>query len=322
MQYKDYYDILGVPRDADGAAIKRAYRKLARKYHPDVSEEADAEERFKEVQEAYEVLKDAEKREAYDRLGSNWREGDPFTPPPGWEQDLGGHAGGFRGGADFSDFFASIFGAAPGGGPGGGPRGGPGGGPGGGFQMRGEDRNARIRIRLEDAYAGATRAFSFVTTEIGPRGEPQQARKTVNVSIPKGVAEGQRIRLAGQGGAGFGGGPAGDLFLEIEFEPHAVFHAEGRDIHVELPVAPWEAALGAKVRTPTLGGTVELSIPPGTQSGRRLRLAGRGLPGKVAGDQYVTLRIVTPPATSDEQRDLYRRMAELMPFDPRAGLGT
>ena len=314
MQYKDYYDILGVPRDADGAAIKRAYRKLARKYHPDVSEEADAEERFKEVQEAYEVLKDADKREAYDRLGSNWREGDPFTPPPGWGQDPGGHGGGFRGGADFSDFFASIFGAEPGAGPGGDAR--------GGFQMRGEDRSARISIRLEDAYAGATRAFSFVTTEIGARGEAQQVRKTVNVTIPKGVTEGQRIRLAGQGGAGFGGGPAGDLFLEIEFEPHAIFHAQGRDIHVELPVAPWEAALGAKIKTPTLGGTVELSIPPGTQSGRRLRLAGRGLPGKVTGDQYATLRIVTPPAATEEQRALYRRMAELMPFEPRAGLGT
>ncbi|MEQ8659951.1 MAG: DnaJ C-terminal domain-containing protein [Gammaproteobacteria bacterium] len=317
MQYKDYYEILGVPRDADGDAIKRAYRKLARKYHPDVSSEADAEDRFKEVQEAYEVLKDADKREAYDRLGSNWREGEPFTPPPGWEGGFGGAAGEFRDAADFSDFFASIFGAAAGG-PGahGGRR------ARSGLRMRGEDRSVRVRIALGDAHAGATRTFSFVTSEAGPDGAPQSARKTVNVTIPRGVTEGQRIRLAGQGGAGFGGGPAGDLFLEIVFEPHPVFHAEGRDIHMELPIAPWEAALGAKVKTPTLGGTVELSIPSGAQSGQRLRLGGRGLPGKVAGDQYVTLRIVTPPASSDAARECYRQMAETMPFDPRAGLGV
>ncbi|MEQ9058936.1 MAG: DnaJ domain-containing protein, partial [Gammaproteobacteria bacterium] len=195
MQYKDYYDILGVPRDADGDAIKRAYRKLARKYHPDVSEEADAEERFKELQEAYEVLKDADKRAAYDRLGSNWRDGEPFTPPPGWEAGFGDHGtrgAGFRDGADFSDFFASIFGAAPGGA-----------GTRGGFRMRGEDRAVRVAIGLADAYAGATRTFSFVTTEAASQGGSQRTQKTVNVTIPRGVSEGQRIRLAGQGGGGF-----------------------------------------------------------------------------------------------------------------------
>ncbi|MCB1748665.1 MAG: DnaJ domain-containing protein [Gammaproteobacteria bacterium] len=315
MQYKDYYQVLGVARDADGDAIKRAYRKLARKYHPDVSEEADAEERFKEVQEAYEVLKDPEKREAYDRLGANWRAGEDFTPPPDWEPEFSFHGGGFRNAADFSDFFASIFGGAPGGGARGGR-----GAHGGGFQMRGEDRQVRVQIRLEDAYAGATRSFSFVSPEIDPRGEVRQQQRNINVTIPKGVVEGQRIRLAGQGGPGFGGGPAGDLFLEVEFEAHAIYHVDGRDIHLDLPLAPWEAALGAKVKVPTLGGQVELNIPPNTQAGRKLRLGGRGLPGKVPGDQYVTIRIVTPPAHDDSQREFYRRMAEVMPYDPRANL--
>ncbi len=312
MQYKDYYDILGVGREASGDDIKRAYRKLARKYHPDVSEEANAEERFKEVQEAYEVLKDPEKRDAYDRLGANWRQGEDFTPPPDWEPDYSFRSGGFRDAAEFSEFFSSIFG-----------RGAHGGGPGaarGGFQMQGEDRNVRVTIALEDAFAGRKRSFTFVAPEIDERGEVRRVQKSINVNIPRGVSEGQRIRLAGQGGPGFGGGPAGDLFLEIAFEPHRLFHAEGRDIHLELPVAPWEAALGAKVKTPTLGGPVELSVPPGSQSGTRLRLRGKGLPGKVAGDQYVTLRIVTPAADSEEHKQLYRRMAETMAFDPRAGM--
>ncbi|MEX2480290.1 MAG: DnaJ C-terminal domain-containing protein [Gammaproteobacteria bacterium] len=313
MQYKDYYQTLGLERDADGDAIKRAYRRLARKYHPDVSQEADAEEHFKAVQEAYEVLKDPEKREAYDRLGRDWRQGDSFTPPPDWEPDFQSHGGGFREQADFSDFFASIFGGGP-------HSGRTGGGPRGGFQMRGEDRQVRIRIKLEDAYAGNTRALTLSGPGADPRGEARDARKTINVTIPRGVTEGQRIRLAGQGGSGYGGGPAGDLFLEIEFEPHPLFHADGRDIYLDLPIAPWEAALGAKVKVPTLGGTVELTVPPNTQAGRRLRLAGRGLPGKVPGDQYVTLRIVTPPADTDEAREFYRRMAETLAFDPRASL--
>ena len=311
MQYKDYYDTLGIPRDADSDAIKRAYRRLARKYHPDVSTEDNAEDHFKAVQEAYEVLKDADKRTAYDRLGENWRQGDSFTPPPGWEPGAEAHGGGFRDQADFSDFFSSIFGS--GAGPGRGSAR-------GGFQMRGDDRQVRIQISLTDAYAGNTRTLTLANPAIDVRGEVREARKTVNVTIPRGVTEGQRIRLAGQGGAGFGGGPNGDLFLEIEFEPHPLFHADGRDIHLELPITPWEAALGAKVKAPTLGGTVEITVTPNTQAGRRLRLAGRGLPGKVAGDQFVTLRIVTPPADTDTARDFYRHMAETLPFDPRATL--
>ena len=221
------------------------------------------------------------------------------------------HGGGFRDQADFSDFFSSIFGS--GAGPGRGSAR-------GGFQMRGDDRQVRIQISLTDAYAGNTRTLTLANPAIDVRGEVREARKTVNVTIPRGVTEGQRIRLAGQGGAGFGGGPNGDLFLEIEFEPHPLFHADGRDIHLELPITPWEAALGAKVKAPTLGGTVEITVTPNTQAGRRLRLAGRGLPGKVAGDQFVTLRIVTPPADTDTARDFYRHMAETLPFDPRATL--
>ena len=313
MQYKDYYQTLGVARDADADTIKRAYRRLARKYHPDVSSEEDAEEQFKAVQEAYEVLKDADKRAAYDQLGANWRQGEDFTPPPGWSAGGSFHEGGFRDEAAFSDFFASIFGGAPGRGHGRGRAE-------SSFHLRGDDRQARIRITVEEAYHGGTRALTLSSPVQDAHGGIRESRKTINVNIPRGVTEGQRIRLAGQGGAGYGGGPAGDLFLEIEFEPHALFHVDGRDVHLELPITPWEAALGAKVKAPTLGGTVELTVPPGTQGGRRLRLGGRGLPGKVAGDQYVTLRIVTPPADTPAARELYARMAEVMPFDPRATL--
>ena len=309
MQYKDYYDTLGVERKASGDDIKRAYRKLARKFHPDVSKEPDAEERFKEVQEAYEVLKDPDKRDAYDRLGSNWRQGEDFSPPPGWEPRYGHGGEGMGGAADFSQFFDAIFGGAA-----------RKTGRQGGFQMRGQDHNVRIQITLEDSFAGASRSLSLVTPEVDANGEIKQTRKSINVTIPKGVVEGQLIRLAGQGGSGFGGGPAGDLFLEVEFEAHGHFHVDGRDIYLDLPLTPWEAALGAKVKVPTLGGKVELNIPPGSQGGRRLRLQGRGLPGRPAGDQYAVLQIVVPQATSDEQKAVYRDMARLMPMNPRTAL--
>jgi curved DNA-binding protein len=310
MQYKDYYDILGVERQASADDIKRAYRKLARKYHPDVSKEANAEERFKEVQEAYEVLKDPEKRDAYDRLGGNWRQGEEFTPPPGWEPRYSYH-GDPGSETDFSQFFDAIFGG------GGRARARP-----SGFQMRGQDRSVQVRISLEDSYNGTTRNIALVTPEMDRTGEVRATRKSINVTIPKGVTEGQHIRLAGQGGPGFGGGPSGDLFLEVEFEPHPHFHAEGRDIYLDLPLAPWEAALGARVKVPTLGGKVELNIPPGSQAGRKLRLQGRGLPGKPPGDQYAVIRIVLPEARTEDQQALYREMSRLMPFDPRATLGV
>ncbi|HEB99241.1 MAG TPA: J domain-containing protein [Thiotrichales bacterium] len=316
MEFKDYYEILGVPRDASQDDIKRAYRKLARKYHPDVSDEADAEERFKEVNEAYEVLKDPEKRAAYDQLGSRWQAGQEFTPPPDWDAGFEFSGGGFTE-ADarhFSDFFESLFGAR---------------GPFGGRReyhyranapVKGEDHHAKILIRLEDAYHGTTRAITLKAPELDETGHVRLKPRTLNVKIPRGVTAGQRIRLAGQGGPGYNGGPNGDLYLEVEFETHPLYEVDGRDIYMELPVAPWEAALGATVPVPTLGGQVELKIPPGSQSGQKLRLKGRGLPGREPGDQYVTLKIVTPPARDERARELYRRMAAEMPFNPRSEL--
>ncbi len=310
MEYKDYYKILGIGRSASQGEIKRAYKKLARKYHPDVSKEKDAEAHFKEVNEAYHVLRDKEKRKAYDQLGTQWQQGQEFRPPPGWEggvhqgfsaEDLGG----------FSDFFSEIFGGRPGSfhyerRP---------------FQMRGEDLHASIEITLEEAYRGGTRSLSLQIPDIDEHGRVRQHSHQLNVQIPRGVCESQRIRLAGQGGQGNGGAPAGDLFLQVVFAPHPLFHADGRDILLELPITPWEAALGARIKVPTLGGKVEMNVPAGSQSGRKLRLKGRGLPGKPNGDQYIILRIETPPANSDKAREVYHMMAETMPFNPRKGQG-
>ncbi len=308
MEFKDYYQTLGIARGASADDIKKAYRKLARKYHPDVSTEPEAETRFKEIGEAYEVLRDPEKRTAYDRFGKDWKAGQEFRPPPDW--DPGAMFGGGFSGEGFSDFFETLFGGGRRGGFGGaGPR-----------IRRGQDHTARLAISLEDAYVGATRAITM------PGAGPMQggAPRRLNVKIPAGTVEGQRIRLAGQGGAGRGG--AGDLYLEITFEAHPVYTVDGRDVSLELPVTPWEAALGARVAVPTLGGNVDLSVPAGSQSGKRLRLRGRGLPAGSAGgkdgDQYVVLRIVTPEPSTEEQRAFYERMASLMPMDPRRHLAT
>lgn len=315
MDYKDYYKIMGVARDAKQDEIKRAYRKLARKYHPDVSKEPRAEERFKEVQEAYEVLKDDEKRAAYDQLGSNWRQGQQFTPPPDWSKnfEFGGSfgGGGGRDDAGFSDFFSSLFGA----GGGGGFRQQRGGGR--GFSAAGEDRVAKIQIDLEDAFHGASKTIELQTPQMDEEGGVSLKPRTLKVTIPAGVVEGKRIRLTGQGSAGIGGGPAGDLYLEISFRPHRLFKAEGRDITLTLPIAPWEAALGATVPTPTLAGQVELRVPAGAKAGQRMRLKGRGLPGTPPGDQYVELKIVTPPADTPAARALYEQMQRDLAFDPR-----
>lgn len=316
MEYKDYYDILGIKREATQDGVKSAYRKLARKYHPDVSDEPDAEARFKELGEAYEVLKDPEKRAAYDQLGANWKAGQDFRPPPDWAQGFEFHGGGFTGaGAEhFSDFFESLFG-----------RGDFAQGFGGGGRTaasRGEDTHAKILIDLEDAYRGANRTVTLKHTELGPDGRPRVIDRSLKVSIPKGVRQGQQIRLAGQGGAGVGGGKPGDLYLEIEFRTHPVYHAEGRDVLVELPVAPWEATLGATVKAPTPSGTVDLKVPPGSKAGRKLRLKGRGLPGKEAGDLYIVLQVALPPADSETARDAYRRFGEAFDFNPRQHLGV
>jgi curved DNA-binding protein len=312
MEYKDYYKILGVERHASQDEIKRAYKKLARKYHPDVSKEKDAEAHFKEINEAYHVLRDKDKRKAYDQLGSQWKQGQEFHPPPGWEthfqqrgfsaEDLGG----------FSDFFAEIFGGRPGGGFHYETR---------NFRMRGQDLHATIEITLEEAYHGASRMLSLQAPDIDEKGQVLQRTRQLNVQIPKGVREGQHIRLAGQGGPGMGGGQAGDLFLQVVFTPHPLFHADGRDIFLELPITPWEAALGTHLKIPTLGGRVEMRIPAGSQSGRKLRLKGRGLPGNPAGDQYIVLSIETPPADSAAVREIYERMAREIPFNPRKTRG-
>lgn len=312
MEYKDYYKIMGLSRSATQDEIKRAYRKLARKYHPDVSKESNAEQRFKEIGEAYEVLKDPEKRAAYDRLGADWRAGQEFRPPPDWDRGFSFAGGGFTPGdaSQFSDFFESLFGRgfAWGGGR--------------EVQARGEDTYAKVVIDLEDAYHGATRTLNLRHTEVSPDGRPVVAERALNVRIPKGVRPGQHIRLAGQGGAGRGQGEAGDLYLEVELRPHPLYRVEGRDVFLELPVAPWEAALGASVKAPTPTGAVDLKIPPGSANGRKLRLKGRGIPSKPAGDLYVVLQIALPPAETEAAKALYRKMAEELRFNPRRQLGV
>lgn len=308
MQYKDYYQILGVPRTASAEAIKKAYRRLARKYHPDVSKEANAEERFKELSEAYEVLRDSDKRSAYDQLGANWKAGQEFRPPPDWQQHHEFRGGGGFGGGAFSDFFESLFGDL---GIGGRRR---------GFQQAGEDQHARIEITLEEAYHGVTRTVQMQIPEVDAAGRGVTRRKSLNVRIPSGVGNGQKIRLTGQGAPGTGGGASGDLYLEVQLLPHPLYQVEDKNVILTLPLAPWEAALGAQIQTPTLGGKVSLNIPANSQSGQKLRLRGRGLPGSPPGDQYVVLQIVNPPADSVAARELFRRMAGELDFNPRARL--
>ena len=314
MEFKDYYEIMGVKRDATQDDIKRAYRKLARKYHPDVSKEARAEERFKELGEAYEVLKDPEKRAAYDQLGSNWKSGQEFRPPPDWDSGFEFRGGGFTPGdsAAFSEFFESLFGR--GGSPGAraGAR---------AFHARGEDHHAKVLIDVEDAFNGATRVITLQVPELDAQGRVRMRERSLNVKIPKGIKPGQQIRLAGQGAPGVGQGGSGDLYLEVKFKPHALYRFEGNDLYLDLPVAPWEAALGgsAKVRTP--GGVVDLTIPAGSAGGRKLRLKGRGIPASPPGDLYVVLKIVLPPADTEQAKAFYREMQDKLAFNPRVGMG-
>jgi curved DNA-binding protein len=285
MQYKDYYDILGVARGAGADEVKRAYRKLARKYHPDVSKEQNAEGKFKEVQEAYEVLRDAEKRAAYDQLGRDYRPGQQFRPPPDWGQRFG-HQGGqrFSDINGFSDFFSSLFGGAAQAPP-------------------AEAEAGHLDVTVEEAFAGTKRRVAL--TEGG-------RTRHVDVQIPAGVIDSQALRIAAGGGRG-------SLIFRIRLRPHALYLLQGRDVQVELPLAPWEAALGAKVAIPTLGGTVELTIPAGAQSGQKLRLRGRGFPGTPGGDQIVSIKLVTPAAQSEQAKQAYERMKKEFDFDPRAG---
>ena len=317
MEYKDYYTTFGLARDATADDIKKAYRKLARKYHPDVSKEASAEERFKELREAYEVLKDPEKRAAYDRLGANWKPGQDFRPPPDWNAGFEGRGRGPGGATDeHSDFFEALF--RRGFGAPSGHRGSE-----GEFHAHGEDRHARIQIDLEDAYFGGKRSLSLQIPEIDAQGRGTMREHQIEFVIPKGVRAGQQLRLAGQGGAGVGRGQPGDLYLEVGFRPHAHYRVEQRDVYLDLAVAPWEAALGALIEVPTPAGPVELTIPPGSGSGRKLRLRGRGIPGSTPGDFYFVLQIALPPADSDAARAVYAAMrSQFTSFNPRSKLGV
>ena len=293
MQFKDYYETLGVSRSADAEEVKRAYRKLARKYHPDVSKEKNAEAKFKDVQEAYEVLRDSDKRAAYDQLGRDYRTGQQFRPPPDWQQRFSQSPSGTHRFSDlngFSDFFSSLFGT--------------GAGMAGGATSfaQPETDGGQIEVSIEEAYAGTRRR---VTVRENGRA------RMVDVQIPAGVADGQALRVGAAGGRGA-------LILRVKLRPHPVFSLQGKDVQVELPLAPWEAALGAKIAVPTLGGTVELTIPPGAQAGQKLRLRGRGFPGTPNGDQFVLVKLVTPAAETAQAKEAYERMRREFNFNPRA----
>jgi len=303
VEYKDYYQIMGVGRDASADDVKRAYRKLARKYHPDVSKEKDAEARFKEVGEAYEVLRDPEKRAAYDALGTR-KPGEEFRPPPDWQFD---HGGTETDAGAHSDFFEQLFG-----GLGRGRR--------GSFRSRGLDTAGQVEVTLEEAFRGTERRLSLQRVPVDERGRAQPTTQQLTVRIPAGVVDGQRIRVPSQGEPGMGGGPPGDLFLEVRLLPHRWFRPEGRDIRLDLPVTPWEAALGETVRVPTLGGRVDLKLPKGSQTDGQLRLRGRGLPGNPPGDQLVVLKIMAPPAQTPADEALYKEMAAKLRMSPREAM--
>ena len=324
MEFKDYYAVMGVDKDATPDDIKRAHRKLARKYHPDVSKEKDAEARFKELAEAYDVLKDVEKRAAYDRLGANYKAGQDFQPPPDWADDTRGQAGqgayshGFEAGdgQDHSAFFDALFR-------------GMGRGQGNGqqrsheaFDMHGQDQHAKIQIEIEDSYKGATRTLKIkvpVRMQVeGMDGRPRLDDRTIEFVIPKGIRAGQHIRLAAQGSPGIGSGSPGDLYLDVEMLPHALYRTDGYDVLMDLPITPWEAALGAEVVAPTPTGQVEIKIPTGSVNGRKLRVKGRGLPGKTPGDFYFVLKIMQPIASSESDKSAYANFqAAFAAFNPR-----
>lgn len=326
MDFIDYYKVLGIDKNATADEVKKAYRKLARKYHPDVSKDADAEARFKEVAEAYEVLRDPEKRKLYDQYGADWKtgrqqeeyrekyrqqyqqqyhdhdRGEPFGTGAGFDFGYGDMGG-------FSDFFESLFGSA-------GRRSATGRRP---SRQKGEDVTASISIPITDAFHGATRRINFNIQSVSG-GSVQNTPRSLNVKIPRGIRSGQKIRLAGQGSPGYNGGASGDMYITVEFEKHPYLRADGADIYLELPVAPWEAALGNTINVPAPGGKVKLKIPPGSKQGKKLRLKAKGIPAKTPGDLYVVINIVWPPADNEKARKIYEEMKDLN-FDPRKNFG-
>ncbi|MBT8622958.1 DnaJ domain-containing protein [Polynucleobacter paneuropaeus] len=323
MKFRDYYETLGVARGATEAEIKTAYRKLARKYHPDVNKEKDAEDRFKEIGEAYSVLKDTEKRAAYDQMGSNWKQGQDFSPPPNWNAGFefadnpnagfGGYGGSYDG--DQSEFFESLFGRGRN------RQGGRSSNARQGMHFKGQDHHAKILIDLADAYNGAKRTISLHMPTQDPEGHVITQERKLDVNIPKGIKAGQNLRLSGQGGPGMGDGGAGDLYLEIDFHPSPLYKVDGKDVYLDLPMAPWEAALGTSVNIPTpAGSTLELTIPPNTKSGRKMRLKGKGIPSKEPGDFYVVPNIVLPEAQSAAQKAAYQELEKAFDFKPRSHL--
>ena len=310
MEYKDYYKVMGLTRDASQDEIKRAYRKLARKYHPDVSKESDAEAKFKELGEAYEVLKNPEKRAAYNQLGANWQGGQDFNPPPNWDEGFEFKGGGFSDekATSFNDFFEHLFSQS-------------------GHQNHskahqtvnasGSDSHAKIHIDLEDSFHGLTRNISLSAPELNPQGQLQVKHRSLNIKIPKGIKAGQHIKLTGQGNPGVNQGKPGNLFLEIVFNNHPLFRLVDTDIYMDLPVTPWEAALGTQITIPTPLGSVDLKIPPNSKQGGKLRLTGRGLPTQVPGHFYVILQLVLPAADSEKAKALYQTMHDELDFNPR-----
>jgi curved DNA-binding protein len=329
VEFKDYYKVMGLARDATAAQIKQAYRKLARKYHPDVSKEKDAEARFKDVGEAYEVLKSPEKRAAYDQLGKGPRPGEDFRPPPDWGAGFEFSGAGGGDSADFSAFFESLFGGAQGGArqrrahggdshsqqrrADGGEHAGP---------DRGEDHHAKVLLDLEATLQGGSRTLTLRVPGIDAQGHLAAQERVLNVQIPKGILAGQTIRLAGQGSSVGADGKPGDLYIEVEFQPHPLYRVEGRDLYLELPVTPSEAALGASVKTPTPSGPVDLKIPAGSHAGTKLRLKARGIPAATPGDLYVVVQVALPPANDEKAKAAYRALADAVPFNPRTALGV
>lgn len=307
MEYKDYYQVLGVKKTATSDEIKKAYRKLARKYHPDISKEVNAEEKMKEINEANAVLSDTEKRAAFDQLGNQYQSGQEFRPPPDWNAGFEYSGDGMSGAesADFSEFFANLFGQ--------------------GMKhdnhkgsRRGQDHHAKIFIDLLDTLQGTTKSISLHTPQQDQQGHVVLKERVLNVKIPKGVKEGQHIRLPGQGTLGFGGGASGDLFLEVHFKQDNIYRVEGRDIYINVAITPWEAALGETIKVITPTGDVQMKVPVNSKSGSKLRLKGRGIPAKdIAGDLFAILNIVTPPANNEKEKQFYKEMAEVFSFNPR-----